>query len=126
MGTRLRFRTATPINPHPTSRLLSPTSRPGIRLKHPQDRNIPFSAPLAKSIAPTGQLELQVNVAGASKPVALYISDFSQLDLSAIGFTPKKEMDPCHELNGMKAKMIYAESSDKTVDGQIVSVELHK
>jgi tetratricopeptide (TPR) repeat protein len=72
------------------------------------------------------QLELQINVAGGSKPVALYVSDFSQLNLSAIGFTPKKEMDPCHELNGMKAKVVYAESSDKTVDGQIVSVELHK
>jgi tetratricopeptide (TPR) repeat protein len=71
-------------------------------------------------------LELQVQMAGKPKPVALYISDYRTLDLSALGFEPKKEMNPCHDLAGFKANVQYAESSDKTIDGQIVSIELHK
>jgi hypothetical protein len=35
-------------------------------------------------------------------------------------------MNPCHDLDGMKARVMYAESSDKTIDGQIVAIELHK
>lgn len=69
-------------------------------------------------------MELQVKVNG--KPVTLYTNDFSHLELSALGFTPKSTMDPCHELDGMKAKAVYAESSDKSIDGQLISVELHK
>ena len=69
-------------------------------------------------------LELQIQLTG--KTVALYSSDYYHLDLSALGFDPKKEMNPCHDLAGFKAKVEYAESSDKTIDGQIVSIELHK
>jgi tetratricopeptide (TPR) repeat protein len=71
-------------------------------------------------------MELQVKVTGKLRPVTLYTNNFSKLDLSALGFTPKSTMDPCHELGGMKAKVVYAESSDKTIDGQLVSIELHK
>jgi tetratricopeptide (TPR) repeat protein len=71
-------------------------------------------------------LELQLQAAGKPKPVTLYTSDYFHLDLSALGFEPSKEMNPCHELDGFKAKVEYAESSDKTIDGQIVSIELHK
>jgi hypothetical protein len=35
-------------------------------------------------------------------------------------------MQPCHDFEGMKARVQYAESSDKTVDGQVVSIELRK
>ena len=71
-------------------------------------------------------LEFEVQVAGKPKAVALYSSDYFHLDLSALGFQPKAEMNPCHDFDGMKAKILYAESSDKTIDGQIVSIELHK
>ncbi len=71
-------------------------------------------------------MELQVKVTGKPKPVTLYTNNFSKLDLSALGFTPKSTMAPCHDLGGMKAKVVYAESSDKTIDGQLISVELHK
>lgn len=71
-------------------------------------------------------MELEIEVAGKSKPIALYTSDYFNLDLSALGFEPKKEMNPCHDLDGFKAKVFYAEGSDKSIDGQIVSIELHK
>ena len=59
-------------------------------------------------------------------PLTLYTNNFAQTHLSALGFTPKSTMDPCHDLGGLKAKVVNAESSDKTIDGQLVSIELHK
>jgi tetratricopeptide (TPR) repeat protein len=71
-------------------------------------------------------MEFQVQIGAKAKPITLYSSDYFNLDLSALGFEAKKEMNPCRDLGGMKAKVQYAESSDKTIDGQIVSIELHK
>ena len=71
-------------------------------------------------------LEFEVQSTAKPKPVMLYSSDYYHLDLFALGFQPKAEMNPCHDLDGMKAKVLYAESTDKTIDGQVVSIELHK
>jgi len=60
------------------------------------------------------------------KAVALYNNDFTKIDLSVIGFTPKGDVNPCTEFEGMKARVQYVESTDKTVDGQVVAVELRK
>jgi hypothetical protein len=49
-----------------------------------------------------------------------------KIDLTALNFTPTGNMNPCKDFEGMKARVQYAESSDKTVDGQVVSVELRK
>lgn len=35
-------------------------------------------------------------------------------------------MNPCTDIEGMKAKVEYAEVSDKTISGQILSIELSK
>jgi hypothetical protein len=69
---------------------------------------------------------MEIDVTAKPGHVTLYTSDYFNLDLSALGFEPKKEMNPCRELNDFKAKIIYAQGSDKTIDGQIVSIELHK
>jgi predicted Zn-dependent protease len=68
-------------------------------------------------------LELEVDAAG--KTVKLYNNDFTKIELTAIGFTPNT-MNPCNDLKGYKAKLQYAESTDKTVDGQVFAIELHK
>jgi tetratricopeptide (TPR) repeat protein len=69
---------------------------------------------------------LELTVAGPSAAVKLYTSNYFQLEISALNFTPSGEMNPCKDLEGMKAKVVYAESSDKSVDGQIVSIGLRK
>jgi tetratricopeptide (TPR) repeat protein len=69
-------------------------------------------------------LDLQLET--PKKTLSLYSRNYYDLDLSALGFEPKKEMSPCKDLEGFKARVLYRESSDKTVDGQIVSVELRK
>lgn len=69
---------------------------------------------------------LEFNVEGAKKPVSLYSNNYMKIDLSVLGFTPNGDMNPCRDFEGMKARVQYAETSDKTVDGQVVAVELRK
>ncbi len=69
-------------------------------------------------------LTLQVDQAG--KEVALYQNDFYQIEFSAANFTPKSDINPCTDIEGLKAKVEYAEVSDKSIAGQIISIELSK
>ena len=62
----------------------------------------------------------------AGKAVDLYNNDFFKIELTVVGFTPKGEINPCFDFEGMKARVQYVESSDKTVDGQVIAVELRK
>jgi tetratricopeptide (TPR) repeat protein len=69
---------------------------------------------------------MDFKIVGTSRTVSLYSANYYNLDLSALGFEPKNEMNPCKDIEGMKARVQYAESSDKSVDGQIVAIELRK
>jgi len=69
-------------------------------------------------------IEFQVET--AKKAVSLYSNDYFKIDLTVLNFTPKGDMNPCKDFDGMKAQVQYAESSDKTVDGQVIGVELRK
>jgi Tfp pilus assembly protein PilF len=71
-------------------------------------------------------LTLTVQPAGSSTPVSLYRNDFKLIEFSATNFSPQGDLDPCHDIEGMKAKVAYAEVSDKSIAGQILSVELSK
>jgi tetratricopeptide (TPR) repeat protein len=69
---------------------------------------------------------IDFRVEGAKKIILVYSNNYYKLDISALGFTPEGDLNPCIGLEGMKARVQYAESSDKTVDGQVVAVELRK
>lgn len=69
---------------------------------------------------------LEMRIDGAARPVSLYTNNYFQLDVSALGYTPTADLHPCQDLEGRKARVQYAEVSDKTVDGQIVAIELRK
>ncbi len=71
-------------------------------------------------------LTLTVQPAGKSEAVSLYRNDFKLVEFSATNFSPKGDLDPCIDIEGMKAKVAYAEVSDKSIAGQILSVELSK
>ena len=70
--------------------------------------------------------EIEFQVTGASGNVAVYSSDFTKLDITAVGFTPTDTLNPCDDLRGTKVRVQYAESSDKTITGQVVAIEIHK
>lgn len=65
-------------------------------------------------------------VTAAGKAVRLYNNDFMKIDLTAFGFIPKESMNPCTGFEGLKVRARYVASSDKTVAGQVVSMELRK
>ncbi len=69
---------------------------------------------------------LTLSVDQAGNAVSLYRNDFNQIEFSATNFTPKGDLNPCTDIEGMKAKVAYAEVSDKSIAGQILSVELSK
>jgi len=69
---------------------------------------------------------IDFEVQTAAKPVQLYSNNYFKIDLTAANFNPSSSMNPCKDLDGMKAKIQYAESSDKTIDGQVISIELRK
>jgi hypothetical protein len=69
---------------------------------------------------------LEFKVEGAKNTASVYTNDYFKLELTALGFTPTGNMNPCTDFEGKKARVQYAESSDKTVDGQVIAVELRK
>jgi tetratricopeptide (TPR) repeat protein len=72
------------------------------------------------------ELHMEVTTKAGKKQLFLYASNYYKLDLSAIGFIPNAVMNPCKDIEGMKARVEYAESSDKTVDGQMIAIELRE
>jgi len=71
-------------------------------------------------------LTLSVEQPGRAPAVLLYRNDFRQIEFSATNFTPKGDINPCKDIEGLKGKVEYTEVSDKSVAGQILSVELTK
>jgi tetratricopeptide (TPR) repeat protein len=69
---------------------------------------------------------LTLSVDQAGKAVSLYRNDFNQIEFSATNFSPKGDLNPCTDIEGLKAKVGYAKVSDKSIAGQILSVELSK
>jgi len=69
---------------------------------------------------------IELEVAGAQGTVKLYNNNYYDIGYSAANYTPQGEIHPCSDLEGMKAKVQYFATADKTVGGQIVSVELSK
>ena len=65
-------------------------------------------------------------VDGVKGSVRVYSNNFAKIDLTASGLTPKDTMFPCSDFEGMTAKVQYAETTDKTVDGQVFAIELRK
>jgi hypothetical protein len=69
---------------------------------------------------------IEFRVEGANKSVTLYSNDYLKIEFTARGFTPQGAIHPCDDMEGMRARVQYAESSDKTVDGQVIAMELRK
>ena len=69
---------------------------------------------------------LEFEVEGVKSRVKVYSNDFTKIDFTVVGLTFNGSMNPCKDLNGMKAQVQYAETSDKSVDGQVFAIELRK
>ncbi len=70
-------------------------------------------------------LEFKLTTA-VGKSLSLYNNEMRSIDLSALGFTPSGSMSPCNDFEGKKAKVEFADSPDKSVDGEVIAIELRK
>lgn len=86
-----------------------------------------FATGVIRDVACSYPAVLEFRVEGAAgKSVTLYNNDFFKVELTVSGFTPKGAVNPCTDLEGRTVQVMYMESPDKTVDGQVMSVELRK
>jgi predicted Zn-dependent protease len=69
---------------------------------------------------------IRLRVEGAGKPVLLRSRNYYKIPFSALNFTPKSELSPCRDLEGMKAKVEFFAGANESAEGQIVSIELTK
>jgi len=67
---------------------------------------------------------LELQLVGATKTVTLFNKNYYKIDLSTLGFTQSESIEPCNNIEGMKAGIEYADAPDKGVDGQILSIIL--
>ncbi len=79
-----------------------------------------------KSVECTDPSVLELKVTGGPKDISLYSNNYFAITYAATNYTPEGDIQPCKDLEGMKASVQYSATSDKTVDGQILSVELSK
>jgi tetratricopeptide (TPR) repeat protein len=71
-------------------------------------------------------LDIDLTVAAKGKTMALHSGNYYKIEFTALGFTPKGDLSPCKDLEGMSAKVEYVESSAKPAVAYVVAIELHK
>lgn len=68
---------------------------------------------------------LTLDVVHARRKVSIYTNDYFKIPFTTT-FPSTGEIKPCSAIAGMKARVVYAEVTDKRIAGQIVSMELSK
>ncbi len=71
------------------------------------------------------ELDFKLNTADG-KTLLLYTNEMPSIDLTAAGFTPSGPVNPCVDFEGWKAAVQYVDTSDSSVSGQVVGIELRK
>jgi tetratricopeptide (TPR) repeat protein len=69
---------------------------------------------------------MELKVEGGGKTLSLQSNNYFKIQFSAVNFTPSGELNPCADLNGMKANVQFFDASGKATEGQIFSIELSK
>jgi tetratricopeptide (TPR) repeat protein len=68
---------------------------------------------------------MRLKVEGAAKALGLRTRNYYKVEYSALNFSPSGDLNPCKDLEGMKANVEYFEGL-AAAEGQIVSIELTK
>ena len=101
---------------------------PSTQAKHPTKANGPHHAAYGtiRGVSCSYPTVIEFRLVGPSRPVKVYSNNFAGIDVRMFGFQPDGPMNPCKDFEGMKADIQYAESTDKTISGQVYLVELHR
>jgi tetratricopeptide (TPR) repeat protein len=100
-----------------------------------QERTYPIAGPRAPHHIVKGTIRnvkcsyptvMTFTVEGSGKPITLFSPNYFKVPFTTVNFVPTKDLEPCKQIQGMTAKVDYAEVTDRDVAGQITSVELSK
>lgn len=69
---------------------------------------------------------MKLTVESTGKPVLLRARNYYKIPFTALNYTPKGELNPCKDIEGMKARVEFFEALSESAEGQIVSIELTK
>ena len=69
---------------------------------------------------------ITLQVEAPEHSITLYKNSFQDIDFNAANYNPKGELHPCLDLEGMKARVQYAEMNANGASGQIVSILLSR
>ncbi len=58
--------------------------------------------------------------------MVLYNNNFYKIEFTTANYEPQGDIQPCTDIDGMKAKVGYAEVSDPNTAGQALTIELSK
>lgn len=61
-----------------------------------------------------------------NKTMTLHSGNYYKIGFTALGFTPKGDLNPCKDLEGKPAKVEYVDSPNKPGTGYVVAIEVHK
>ncbi len=67
-----------------------------------------------------------LTVVAKDKKMALHSGNYYKIEFTALGSTPKGDLDPCKDLESKPAKVEYIDSPDKPGSGYVVAIEVHK
>jgi hypothetical protein len=80
---------------------------------------------IIKSVTCHGR-SLQMTLQTQHQLLRLSTADYFKVDFSATNFKTKGALNPCKEINGMKAQAIFYDVPRRPNDGVLISVELSK
>ena len=117
-------RAAGPGEGQPITTVVNVQSAP----QHPAEANGPKHkfVGVVRQVSCSYPTLMELQVEGAKSTVKVYSNDFTKIDFTVVGLTFNGSMNPCKDLNGVKAQVQYAETTDKSVDGQVFAIELRK
>ena len=69
---------------------------------------------------------MEVTFKASRDTLSLHTRDYFKVDFRAANFTPAAELNPCLDIKGMKARIVYLHPRGHPNSGEIVSVELSR
>jgi hypothetical protein len=68
---------------------------------------------------------LKLNVQSKTATLQLRAANYYKVEYSTLNYKPEGDLNPCHDLEGMKAKVTYYEGQSGA-DGIIAAIQLSK
>jgi len=69
---------------------------------------------------------LDLTLETSSHPIKLHSPNYFLVQYSALNFTPADELQPCTQLEGMKAHVSFYQVKDQSYSGEIISIQVRK